>query len=499
MQDQKNKLRKFLSSATVKTVFGELSNLRTIGEGGNGLVYEASLLGKTVAIKFLTNQSSDKITRFKAEFFNTLTLPANSLIARCLFYDEFNFEGSVFPAIGMVKYDGPLKRPDVLTIEGFLSFFNFLLDAVEFIHSFGVIHRDLKPENILVDGNLFRVTDFGIAYFNPFNFELRAETEKGERLGNRQFSAPEQELGGTKASATMDIFSIGQLCQWYCTGKVHRGTQRTSISHYLQNSAVYDQVIEKCLAQDPQMRFQSIAEIRETLKVSHVRKREADPYEFLTPFRKAIAATFPKNAGQATFTDKPDEVRRLIENLSKYCNFDRKLWWLDSDRAHLSFNFSKGENDVWLMGEGKYADETRCRSAWVYFGDSFDSDLIILNLLAMEPFNIYDQVGYRHEEAGLVDGKHYITRSEYDNGFAEIEGLIVDLDDHRVELRNRNLLNRSVLITTPFHCSFHRQSESQVVEFLKKVDDGDDVSAQMIYDLVRSIRRNKHQTILEMD
>lgn len=54
-------------------------------------------------------------------------------------------------------------------------------------------------------------------------------TRTGERLGNRLFSAPEQENANTKPAKTMDIYAIGQVLQWFATGETHRGTGRESI------------------------------------------------------------------------------------------------------------------------------------------------------------------------------------------------------------------------------------------------------------------------------
>jgi serine/threonine protein kinase len=118
--------------------------------------------------------------------------------------------------------------------------FKFLINAVSFIHSHGIIHRDLKPENILVEGDQYVLADFGIANYNPEMFLLKADTPKGERLGNRRFSAPEQEDGGVLPHPTMDIYAMGQIIQWFVTGSIHRGTQRARISDIIPGCEVHD-------------------------------------------------------------------------------------------------------------------------------------------------------------------------------------------------------------------------------------------------------------------
>jgi len=80
-------------------------------------------------------------------------------------------------------------------------------------------------------------------------------------MANFEFSAPEQLTKESKAAPTMDIYAIGQLCQWYETGKIHKGTNRQRI----ENRDI-DQIIEKCLADEPNERPQTIKEIRELIK-----------------------------------------------------------------------------------------------------------------------------------------------------------------------------------------------------------------------------------------
>jgi hypothetical protein len=128
------------------------------------------------------------------------------------------------------SFDGDFL-PDTreITADGFLNLFKFLISTIEKIHNEGIIHRDIKPENILIENNNYLLADFGIASFNPEIFKIIAETDKKERVGNRLFSAPEQEEKGVEAHPTMDIYAIGQVLQWYATGSTHRGTGRQKI------------------------------------------------------------------------------------------------------------------------------------------------------------------------------------------------------------------------------------------------------------------------------
>ncbi|MGB7443751.1 MAG: protein kinase [Coleofasciculaceae cyanobacterium] len=233
----KNILRTHIKSSgnQLELKLGTLSNLKSIGEGGNGIVYQGELLKNQVAVKFLVNESNSKTKRerFKSEYINIALISDKDFIVKLIAYDEITVGEHKFPSIIMKKYDGSLKEvvkkaKNTPRKEELDKLFEFLMSSLEFIHNNGIIHRDLKPENILMCDNNLVLTDFGIAYYNPQNFLFKAETKKNERLANYLFSAPEQFDGVVCPHPTMDIYAFGQICQWYVTGKTHRGTGRES-------------------------------------------------------------------------------------------------------------------------------------------------------------------------------------------------------------------------------------------------------------------------------
>lgn|GEM_PF-3393854 len=83
-----------------------------IGQGGNGIVYSATIDDKCVAIKFLTTDSKKKYLRFKSEFFNT-NYVKNKLIniVNMIQYDELKLTDEIsIPYIIMSKYEKNLKK-----------------------------------------------------------------------------------------------------------------------------------------------------------------------------------------------------------------------------------------------------------------------------------------------------------------------------------------------------------------------------------------------------
>lgn len=63
-----------------------------------------------------------------------------------------------------------------------------MLDAVNFIHSKGVVHRDLKPENILMDAEMnIKISDFGLAVYATDVDELQGTNSKSMRPLSNSF------------------------------------------------------------------------------------------------------------------------------------------------------------------------------------------------------------------------------------------------------------------------------------------------------------------------
>ena len=152
MQDIRKLLQDYIKKNSLTFQLGEMAKLAPIGEGGNGLVYAGELNGIPVAVKFLVNNASQKLQRFKAEYLNVVLLPANPFVAKPIAYEELHIESETFAAIILKKYDSALKRPPTPTLEDIQRLFSFLLDALKFIHSQGIIHRDLKPEVVVQHG-----------------------------------------------------------------------------------------------------------------------------------------------------------------------------------------------------------------------------------------------------------------------------------------------------------------------------------------------------------
>lgn len=132
-------------------------------------------------------------------------------------------------------------------------------EALQAIHSAGVVHRDLKPSNVLLAPDGPRVIDFGIARAA----EATALTRSGTRVGSPQFMAPEQ-VAGQPATPAADIFALGSLAAYAALGRapfgesgggeavlyriLHQDADLTGCPTPLRG------LIARCLAKDPAQR-----------------------------------------------------------------------------------------------------------------------------------------------------------------------------------------------------------------------------------------------------
>jgi serine/threonine-protein kinase len=93
-----------------------------------------------------------------------------------------------------------------------------VLDALDYIHSNGVVHRDLKPENIMVDDHDdIKLIDFGIASDSAARRLTYANFTAA--IGTPNYISPEQ-VKGKRGDGRSDIYSMGVILYEMLTGKL---------------------------------------------------------------------------------------------------------------------------------------------------------------------------------------------------------------------------------------------------------------------------------------
>ena len=152
-----------------------------------------------------------------------------------------------------------------------------ILDALEYIHSHGVVHRDLKPENIMVDDHdNVKLIDFGIA--SDANSRRLTYTSFTPALGTPNYISPEQ-VKGKRGDARSDVYAMGVMLYEMLTGKLpFTGPSALAvmndrlINHPLPPTVAnpslspqLQEVIYRSLERDPRNRYAHAAEFKHDL------------------------------------------------------------------------------------------------------------------------------------------------------------------------------------------------------------------------------------------
>lgn len=197
---------------------GKYKIIKTIGEGGFGVVYLAEdNIGLRVALKVLHPQvAADEMLAayFKREA-KALARLSHPNIVSIHGYDEI--EGRSF--IVMEYIEGTslstlLSSGQTLPLAQVLSIFRQALLALEHAHNKGVIHRDMKPANMMltIDGKT-KIADFGIARLA----DSEKLTRTGTGAGSLLYMSPEQ-IKGKDIDHRSDIYSLGVSLYQVLTG-----------------------------------------------------------------------------------------------------------------------------------------------------------------------------------------------------------------------------------------------------------------------------------------
>ena len=212
-----------------KVLGGTYQVTRIIGEGGMGMVYEAShvRIQRRFAIKVLNiklAESNEALTRFEREAMIGSRLGHDHIIQVV----DFNHTSEGYPYIVMELLEGhdlgqAIKNDGRFSLVRAASIIRHVCLALTAAHGEGVIHRDLKPENIFLTtrqggGELAKVMDFGISKVLTADSTL---TSHAAVMGTPWYMAPEQAEGRIKEiDHRSDIFSVGLIFYYILSGQM---------------------------------------------------------------------------------------------------------------------------------------------------------------------------------------------------------------------------------------------------------------------------------------
>jgi Tol biopolymer transport system component len=265
---------------------------QVVGAGGMGHVYRATdtRLHRTVAIKVLRSELATD-SQFRERFAREAkAIAALTHPHICTLYDVGNEDGVEFLVLEYLEGETLAAR----LAKGPLPFGEALrhaidvADALAAAHRAGVLHRDLKPANIVLTKTGAKLLDFGLAKSvtpavrvageTPHSTMAHEATGQGVILGTVQYMAPEQ-LEGRSADARSDIFAFGAVVYEMLAGRkaFAGGSPASVVGAILKDDPpplaeaqpltppLLDHVVRRCLAKEPDERWQSAADLAREL------------------------------------------------------------------------------------------------------------------------------------------------------------------------------------------------------------------------------------------
>ena len=240
-----------------------------LGAGGMGEVYRAKdvRLGRWVAIKVLLPEISVDLEarrRFEREARAIANLNHPNI---CTLHDIGSEDGVDYIVMEYLEGDtlAAFLATRRLPMDRVLGHGIAIASALAAAHQQSIVHRDLKPGNIILTKSGIKVLDFGLAKFlDGSAVVLNDETLAAQPmvLGTPAYMAPEQRAG-KECDARTDIYAFGLLLAEMATGRRRMSAYEPLPSDLPPQFAF---VVERCLAPDPDDRWQSCTDVRLALE-----------------------------------------------------------------------------------------------------------------------------------------------------------------------------------------------------------------------------------------
>jgi eukaryotic-like serine/threonine-protein kinase len=414
------------------THLGPYEITRPLGAGGMGEVYQArdTRLGRDVAIKILPVELCKDVLRKQRFEREAKTISSLNHPNICVLHDVGSQDGVDYLVMECVEGETLAKRLErgPLPLEQALKYGAQIAAALGKAHRAGIVHRDLKPGNVMLTSSGAKLLDFGLAKeaaplaslatVTVTNVE-KPVTQEGTIVGTFQYMSPEQ-VEGKELDGRSDIFSLGAVLYEMVTGqKAFDGKSQLSVASAIlekepaliatvrpMTPASLEHAVQRCLAKDPEERWQNASDLAGELKWIGEKERSASGVAPLT------TRTVNAKLGWA------------VASVLALALAAGAVWWRNSTPSEQSMYFSAAlplpANDMAMAPNGHtlaivgYREAARTNVIWIYEPGTQDARFLADTEGATFPFWSPDE----RSMAFFADGK--LKRVEVAGGPAQI-------------------------------------------------------------------------------
>jgi eukaryotic-like serine/threonine-protein kinase len=259
-----------------------------IATGGMGEVYRGrdERLERTVALKLLPHYlTADSDARRRLEL-EAKAIAALSHPHICPLFDIGSADGIEFLVMEYLEGEtlaARLTRGSLAWQEA-LQIAIEVADGLECAHRARIVHRDLKPGNVMLTREGAKLLDFGLASLQRLQ-PVAGEDHANSPFGTLRYMAPEQ-IVAREADHRADMWAFGCVLYEMLTGRpaFEAGSREALESAILSGTpdlaesetrmpAGLRQLVEMCLAKDPNERWESAGDLKRALRWFADRRR----------------------------------------------------------------------------------------------------------------------------------------------------------------------------------------------------------------------------------